>query len=162
MSTVVAYLTRKINGCMSVRSVESLMSHDKISFEATSEALSNIEGNVGVISCESESAIDTGAIEDNVEANPSVDLMFKDVKLGAMLELAKKDNTMLYQEYTRLENLREEVIKQLSDKLEPHLNVLLNEIKSTGAANDEVLDKLIDTDCGDVNFISMNPNSNID
>ena len=77
----------------------------------------------------------------------AVEYYLKDVKINAMLEAIKKDDTMLYTEFVNLEKARERLLAELSQKSEADFNTLLNELKTTSGVDKALLDKLTDTAC---------------
>lgn len=146
LSNIVDIISAKFPNAFNKKVVENLVTNDKISFEAAANLVANIDAhsnNVGARSSESQASAVDNLNKDDVN-DKAVNNFFKGVKIGAMVEGVKKDDTMLYTEYVNLTNARERVLSEIVKKEEGNLNQLLNELKTTGA-DPAVIDKLLNT-----------------
>lgn len=146
LSNVINFISTKFPGAFDKNVVENLVTNDKISFEAAANLVANIDAHSGdaqARSTEAQSSAVENLNKDDV-TDKAVDNFFKGVKVGAMIEGVKKDDTMLYTEYVNLTNARERVLSEIVKKEEGNLNQLLNELKTTGV-DSSVIDKLLDT-----------------
>ena len=62
-----------------------------------------------------------------------------------MLQAVKHDDTLLFTEFTNLENALKRVKSEIVAKEENNFNTLLNEIKTTTGDNNSIIDSLIQT-----------------
>ena len=152
-SNTVKFLSSKFPGIIfSKESVENLVTRDKISYEAAANMVADIDASSVAGSRSSEGAntspVDISGEEiDKMIGAQAVKFYLKDVKIKAMLEAIKKDDTMLYTEYVNIEKARERLLAELAQKSEADFNTLLNEIKTTDGTDKALLDKLTDTAC---------------
>lgn len=146
LSNLVNFISTKFPNAFNNKVVENLVTNDKISFEAAANLVATIDENSKDSNARSVES-QTSAIS-NLNANDvtdkAVDNYFKGVKIGAMVEGIKKDDTMLYTEYVNLTNARERILSEIVKKEENNYNQLLNELKTTGA-DSSIIDKLLDT-----------------
>lgn len=152
-SNTVKFLSSKFPGIIfSKESVENLVTRDKISYEAAANMVADIDASSVAGSRSSEgtntSPVDISGEEiDKMIGAQAVKFYLRDVKIKAMLEAIKKDDTMLYTEYVNIEKARERLLAELAQKSEADFNTLLNEIKTTDGTDKALLDKLTDTAC---------------
>ncbi len=144
LSSAVTFLSKIFNGIFSKESVEELINKDKISFEAAATVLSampeklrSAEANVEHVD------MDNGQKTDI--AKKAIQCYFEDVKFKAMLDAIQDDDTLLATEFKNIDNARTRIKAEIVKKYEDNYNTLLNEIKTTGGTNKEILDKLIQT-----------------
>ena len=153
LSNVVSFLSKKFPGIVFSReSVESFVTQDKISFEAAANLVADIDSanSNGATGVEGAKVSPIDVANDDISkmvGAQAVNYYLKDVKINAMLEGIKKDDTMLYTEYVNLEKARERLLAEIAQKEENNFNTLLNEIKTTTGTDKGILDKLIDTSC---------------
>ena len=146
LSNIVNIISTKFPNAFNKKVVENLVINDKISFESAANLVANIDArhaNEGSRSSESNNSAVSKLNEDSV-TDKAVDNFFKEVKLSAMVEGVKKDDTLLYTEYLNLTNARERVLSEIVKKEEGNFDQLLNELKTTGA-DASVIDKLLNT-----------------
>lgn len=143
LSSTVSFLTKSFSGVFDKKSIESLVVGDQISYQCAAEAVSaiDLDGSRGL---EATSAVNiSGQAKEDIQKKAN-ELYLKNVKLDAMINQVKEDDTLLYTEFMNLENLRKEVIGRIVQKEEFNLNQLLNECKTAGAKA-EVIDELVQT-----------------
>ncbi len=144
LSSAVKFLSNKFTGVFSKESIEELVSKDKISYEAAAEAISAMPDALR----SSESAVETIKMTTDQKtdiAKKALQKYFEDVKFEAMIDQIKKDDTLLATEFNNLDNALTRIKAEIVQKYEKDYNILLEEIKTTGGTNSEVLDKLIQT-----------------
>ena len=144
LSSAVKFLSNKFTGVFSKESIEELVSKDKISYEAAAEAISAMPDALR----SSESAVETVKMTNDQKtdiAKKALQKYFEDTKFEAMIDQIKKDDTLLATEFNNLDNALTRVKAEIVQKYEKDYNILLEEIKTTGGTNQEVLDKLIQT-----------------
>ncbi len=148
MSSVVAFLSGAIPGLFNKKSVEALVLADKISYDAAAEAMSAIDS--ATISNESGSAeVNAGEVTkaelSHMHGKDAIEAQYRDIKFEAMLQAVKHDDTLLFTEFTNIDNARKRLAAQIVAKEENNLNTLLNEIKTTTGDDNSILDSLIQT-----------------
>ena len=149
-SDTVKFLSKKFPGIIfSKESVENLVTTDKISYEAAANLVADIDSSADGHRAAEGATVSPINVE-NEDLNKMVGAQavayyLKDVKIHAMLEGIKKDNTMLYTEYVNLEKARERLESEILQHEEGNFNTLLNEIKTTVGTDKTVLDGLINT-----------------
>lgn len=152
LSNAVKALADKFPGVFSRESVEELVTRDKISYECAANVVAAIDSSAASRSSEGTkvSPIDVGNDDlDAMVGKQAVNYYLKDVKIKAMLESIKKDDTMLYTEYVNMEKARERILAEMVQKYEYDFNTLLNEIKTTTGTDKALLDKLTNVECRD-------------
>jgi len=153
LSNTVKFLSSKFPGIVfSKEAVEDLVTRDKISYEAAANMVADIDtaSAAGARSSEGSKVSPIDVSNDDLEkmiGAQAVKYYLKDVKINAMLEAIKKDDTMFYTEYVNIEKARERLLAELAQKTEADFNTLLNEIKTTTGTDKTLLDKLTDTAC---------------
>lgn len=157
LSTTLKFLSKTFGGrAITKNTLETLVNNDKISFESAASIVADIDNAASDDNARShESATNTpvdmsGDLEKMI-GTKAIDHYFKDVKLSAMIEGIKKDDTMLYTEYVTLEQAREKLLSEIVRKEEYNFNTMLNEIKNTSEKDNAILEKLTSTalDLGD-------------
>lgn len=149
MSSVVAFLSGAIPGLFNKKSVEALVLADKISYDAAAEAMSAIDR--AATSSESSSVVENNAGEvtkaelSHMQGKDAIEAQYRDIKFEAMLQAVKHDDTLLFTEFTNLENALKRVKSEIVAKEENNFNTLLNEIKTTTGDNNSIIDSLIQT-----------------
>lgn len=148
MSSVVAFLSSAIPGLFNKKSVEALVLADKISYDAAAEAMSAIDRVT--ISNESGSAeVNAGEVTkaeiSHMQGKDVIEAQYRDIKFEAMLQAVKHDDTLLFTEFTNIDNARKRLAAQIVAKEENNFNTLLNEIKTTTGDNNSIIDSLIQT-----------------
>lgn len=153
LSATVKYLSGRFPGAIfSKESVEDLVTRDKISYECAASMVADIDANsaAGARGVEGTKVSPVNVKDEDLDrmiGKQAVNYYLKDVKINAMLEGIKKDDTMLYTEYVNVEKARERILAEIVQKEEGNFNTLLNEIKTTTGADKALLDKLTDTTC---------------
>lgn len=148
MSSVVAFLSGAIPGLFNKKSVEALVLADKISYDAAAEAMSAID--------RATTSSESGSVENNagevtkaelshMQGKDAIEAQYRDIKFEAMLQAVKHDDTLLFTEFTNLENALKRVKSEIVAKEENNFNTLLNEIKTTTGDNNSIIDSLIQT-----------------
>lgn len=160
LSETAKYLSKQFPGiAFNKEAVESLVTNDKISYEAAANLVADIDtaASHGVQSRSSESDVSPVDVDSKLEemvGKKAVDHWFKDVKLGAMLEAIKKDDTLLYTEFVNNDKARERIMSEIVKKEEGNFNTLLNEIKTTTGTDKTLFDKLIGTSVDVTDYMS--------
>ena len=147
LSTCVSFLTKKFNNFVSKKAVENLIANDLISYEAAAEAMSIISSN-GSMSRESSDEVEAVSMttdQKTIITKKALQNYFEDTKFNAMVELVKEDDTLLATEFNNIENARARIKAEIVAKEEHNFNSLLNQLKTTGGTNGEVIDKLLQT-----------------
>lgn len=158
LSNTVKFLSNKFPGVIfSKESIEQLVTRDKISYECAANMVADIDAaaSAGARSSEGSTVSPINVKSEDLDkmiGKQAVEYYLKDVKINAMLEAIKKDDTMLYTEFVNLEKARERLLAELSQKSEADFNTLLNEIKTTSGVDKALLDKLTDTACCVVDY----------
>ena len=62
-----------------------------------------------------------------------------------MVELVKEDDTLSATEFNNIENARARIKAEIVAKEEHNFNSLLNQLKTTGGTNKDIIDKLLQT-----------------
>ena len=144
LSSAVKFLSNKFNGIFSKESIEELIAKDKISFEAAAEALTVMPE--GLRSSESTvETVDISSKQEDIINKKALQNYYEGVKFEAMLDQIKQDDTLLATEFNNVNNALTRIKAEIVQKYENNYNVLLEEIKTTGGTNKEILDKLIQT-----------------
>ena len=121
MSSVVAFLSSAIPGLFNKKSVEALVLADKISYDAAAEAMSAIDR--AATSSES-SSVENNAGEvtkaelSHMQGKDAIEAQYRDIKFEAMLQAVKHDDTLLFTEFTNLENALKRVKSEIVAKEE--------------------------------------------
>ena len=147
LSTCVRFLTKKFNNFVSKKAVENLIANDLISYEAAAEAMSILSTN-GSMSRESGSEVETVEMttdQKSIIAKKALQKYFEDTKFNAMVELVKEDDTLIATEFNNIENARARIKAEIVAKEEHNFNSLLNQLKTTGGTNKDIIDKLLQT-----------------
>ena len=147
LSTCVRFLTKKFNNFVSKKAVENLIANDLISYEAAAEAMSILSSN-GSMSRESGSEVETVEMttdQKSIITKKALQKYFEDTKFNAMVELVKEDDTLIATEFNNIENARARIKAEIVAKEEHNFNSLLNQLKTTGGTNKDIIDKLLQT-----------------
>ena len=148
LSTCVSFLTKKFNNFVSKKAGENLIANDLISYEAAAEAMSIIASDNNGMSKESSNDVETVTMttdQKTIITKKALQNYFEDTKFNAMVELVKEDDTLLATEFNNIENARARIKAEIVAKEEHNFNSLLNQLKTTGGTNGEVIDKLLQT-----------------
>ena len=144
LSNAVKFLSNRFSGVFTKKSIEELISKDKISYEAAAEAMSVIPANDK--SQESaEEVVSMTTDQKTIITKKALQNYFEGAKFDAMLNQVKEDDTLLYNEFQNIDNARARIMAEIVKKEEFNYNTLLDEIKTTGGTNQDILDKLIQT-----------------
>ena len=73
---------------------------------------------------------------------------FANIKFEALLQKIQEDDTLQYDEFVKLDNERNKIVADIINKHEADLNIMLNQIKTTGGVNADAVDALIQTKLG--------------
>lgn len=159
LSETAKYLSKKFPGiAFNKDAVENLVTNDKISYEAAANLVADIDtaasNGISRSSEASTSPVDVDGKLEEMVGKKAVDHWFKDVKLGAMIEAIKKDDTLLYTEFVNNDKARERIVSEIVKKEEGNFNTLLNEIKTTTGTDKTLFDKLIGTSVDVTDYMS--------
>ena len=132
---------------VSKKAVENLIANDLISYEAAAEAMSIIASNNSMSkeSSDEVKAVTMTTDQKTIITKKALQNYFEDTKFNAMVELVKEDDTLLATEFNNIENARARIKAEIVAKEEHNFNSLLNQLKTTGGTNGEVIDKLLQT-----------------
>ena len=142
-SNVLSYISKKMPGVLSRESVEELVSKNELSWEAASAIISDADAFAR--STEAMTHKDIVDINNTGIAQDAIKRHFANVKFEALLNKIQDDDTLMYDEFVNIDNARNEIMSKIIAKHENDLNILLNEVKTTGGANAEILETLVCT-----------------
>lgn len=145
-SKTVSYIASKIPQAFSKESVENMITSNSLSWESANSIIGSIEAytanmsleNDGPVHVKTASTPDMGIAEDALKAS------FASIKFNALLKMIEDDDTLAYDEFCNIDNARNKIMAEIISKHENDLNILLNELKTTGADASEI-DNLINT-----------------
>lgn len=136
-SNLFLLLAKRVPRLFSKESVNELVSQNKISFEHAKESLASID------------LTDlTKKAETNTNTTSTMEKMDKlgfyaQVKFEAMLESAKEDDRMLYDDFVEIDNQRNKIIAEIASKREGDVNSLLNALKTLPNVESNEIDEMI-------------------
>ncbi len=132
---LITVFTKKLPHIFSKESITDLITKNKISFIQAKESLAAID-----LTSE---AYDKDISTDSIVSKMQKLGFYANVKFEAMLESAKEDERMLYDEFVNLDNARNKIISEIVSKKEGDINALLQAIKTLPGVNEKEIDELI-------------------
>ena len=147
-SKVLSYISKCLPGIFNKSGVEELVTRNELSWEAANSIINDIERNAANLSTESAKHKDIADVKDMGIAQDALKRHFANVKFEALLNKIQDDDTLMYDEFVNIDNARNSIMSEIIAKHENELNILLNQIKTTGGVNAETVDTLITTKLG--------------
>ena len=148
-SKVLSYIAKKLPGLMSREAVETLVASNELSWESANAIITNIDMQARAV--ESEGAVKHVDIANSSKMDIAKDATahhFANIKFEALLQKIQEDDTLQYDEFVKLDNERNKIVADIINKHEADLNIMLNQIKTTGGINADAVDALIQTKLG--------------
>lgn len=147
-SKVLSYIAKKLPGLMSREAVENLVSNNELTWESANAIITNIDMQARAVESNGAAHVDIAAASKMDIAKDAMAHHFANIKFEALLQKIQEDDTLQYDEFVKLDNKRNEIVAAIINKHEPDLNILLNQIKTTGGVNADAVDALIQTKLG--------------
>lgn len=150
-SKVLSYISKCLPGIISKESVEELISRNELSWEAANSIVSDLD-MAGARSTESSDTKvvhkDIADVKDMGIAEDAFKRHYANVKFEALLNKIQDDDTLMYDEFVNIDNARNKIMSDIIAKHETDLNIMLNQLKTTGGTNASAIDALIQTKLG--------------
>jgi hypothetical protein len=135
MSGVIAHFAKRLPNLFSRESINALVRNNDVSLEHARESLEAVD-------------MYENAHDKNISTAETIDKMQKlgfyaNVKFEAMLEAAKEDERLLYDQFVTIDNARNEAMAKIIDKKEDDVNAVLNSLKTLPKVDPKEIDSLI-------------------
>ncbi len=149
-SNVLSYISECLPGIFSKECVEELVTRNELSWEAANSIVTDIDLSESARSSESTAVKHKNIADvDNMGiAEDAFKRHYANVKFEALLNKIQDDDTLMYDEFVNIDNARNKIMSDIIAKHENDLNVMLNQVKTTGGVNAAAIDALIQTKLG--------------
>jgi hypothetical protein len=149
-------LIKRFPHLLSRKTVSDLLMADKnaISYESASDCMAELDAAeaAGHLSKESENPIDTGNPEDfasdkekDFTLEDTIKAHFANIKFKALVDIAKKEDTFLFTEFSEVEAARNRIASEIVSKYENDFNSFITALEGTEGTNKTIVNQLVQT-----------------
>jgi hypothetical protein len=155
---VLPRLIKEFPGIVSKKTIEKLVvdCNDKnaLSYESAAECIAEIDAaqTDKVYSTEGEVPMDQSTKADFQTDNEGKFVLdktklahFANVKFGALVDFAKKDDSLLYTEFRNIDAARDRIISEVVSKYEHDFNSFLVSLQATEGSDKSIIETLLKT-----------------